>query len=86
MPKIKPQDRFYNDADITIFLKNALLACQRPSTGNVDPARFPRLREFTEALIEPFGELADEGGISAAELRFVLASSLLVFHESVKGK
>jgi hypothetical protein len=81
MPRIKMEDRFYNNSDIGTFLRNAVLVCQRPESGNIRVSKFPRLREFSEALIEPFREMAEEGAITPEELRFVLSAALLMFHQ-----
>lgn len=86
MPRLRLDEKFYSHREVTGFVKNCVIACQRAGPDKyggllVREDRLGKLKEFTEALLEPFKELLEDGGISEEELRLVLAASLMYFNE-----
>lgn len=83
MPKLKSHESF-SDREITIYLNNVLRQVSRPRTGLIDERRFPKLREFMEALIEPLMGLRDEECITLAEMRWLMVAAAVYVHGLAK--
>lgn len=79
MPKLKAHESF-SDRELTIHLNNILRIVGRPQTGHIDEARFGKLREFLEALVEPLMELRQEECITLSEIRWLLVAGAVYTH------
>lgn len=80
MPRLRDRDRFFTSDEIGKLCDNVLIACSRPRQTPPREEKMGRLREFTEALIEPLYELVTEESITEEELRFILSAALVYVH------
>jgi hypothetical protein len=75
------KEKLFTPKEIAVALHNTALMTQASKVGRISEPRMRRLREYTEALLEPVREHLGEELLRPEELVFVLTTAALIVQQ-----
>lgn len=77
------KSKSFNAREIALAINNAMVLASRPTSisSEITEKRFPKIREYTAAILEPLLQHVDEDLLMNEELVMALVSAALIVQQ-----